>query len=36
MIQQEMKLLKLENEDTENRNEWRRRIRVADPSSGRD
>ena len=36
MIQQDLKSLRLKKEDTGDRNKWRRRIRVADPSAGRD
>jgi len=32
MMQQDMKSLRLKKEDTGDRNKWRRRIRVADPS----
>src|SRR6218665_2263033 len=35
-IQEDLKTLKLKKEDADDRNKWRRRIRVADPSPRRD
>src|SRR6218665_270028 len=35
-IQEDLKMLKLKKEDADDRNKWRRRIRVADPSPRRD
>ena len=35
-IREDMKHLKLKNEDTKDRGKWKRRIRVADPSVERD